>query len=157
MLSKKVAIASCTAESEGSANIQAARRLAFQGRASAPNMVRMGSAQRTGASPTQRKEARSVRSIPLTKWPALLKAAATSLSDEGFAYVMLDRRRSALLLDVVHLLKLVGSAVHMVPMDSALSATALQLLYLSKKEIAVGTAATAARKCARRKAAPLLQ
>ena len=67
---------------------------------------------------------------------------------------MLGTRRSALLLSVAQLLQLVNSARSMVPLGSALLATALQLPNLLKKEIAGCTAVTARRKYAKSKAAP---
>ena len=67
MQGRKVAIVERTAEGMGTAVNQDATRHAFEGRLSAPNTVRTGSAQRTGARPTHTKERRSVLSIPLTK------------------------------------------------------------------------------------------
>ena len=149
MQGKEVAIAVCMAESEGSAVNQVATRRAIQGRPSAPSTVRTGSAQRTGVRATHREEARSATSIPLTKLLALLKDGVTLLQHEGFAQRMQGTRRSARQLGVIQLLFVVDSAKNMAPMGSALSATALQLPNLLKKEIAVGTAVTARRKCAR--------
>ena len=89
---------------------------------------------------------------PNPKWLALLKAATLRLEHGGFARNMV-RWGSVLLLGVIQLLSLVGSAGSMVPMGSALS-TSAPLLH--KQEDCVASMGVAARKCARRKAAALL-
>ena len=94
------------------------------------------------------------RSIPLTRWPALPKAAAATLQHGGFARGMAGGR-VALLQGAVQLLNLVGSARNTAPMGSALSAVAALPPYRQRKERAASTA-VADRKCARRKAAPRL-
>ena len=103
---------------------QVATRRVFQGRPSALNTVRMGSAQRMGVKPTHSHVRRSALSIPLTKRLALLKAAATSLTHEGFAEGMLDTRRFAQLQGAVQMLKLVDSARNMAPVGSAITSAA---------------------------------
>ena len=147
MQSKKVATAVCTAVSGGSANIQAAKRLAFQGRASAPNMVRTESAQSMGAPETTTAEEEVFVGTTTLKWPALLKVVATKHTYEDFVRHMLERR-PALLKGAIQLFKLVDSARSMVPLGSAITSAAPLLQHRSQKEGVVCTA-VAGPKCAR--------
>ena len=90
---------------------------------------------------------------PNPKWLALLKAAALRLQHEGFARNMV-RMDSALLQGAMQLLLLVGSAANMALKDSAISTTVPRP---PEQKEGVASMAVAARKCARRKAAALLQ
>ena len=125
--------------------------------ASASNTERMATAPCPGAPPAHGEEKECATSIPPTKWPALLKAATTTAVHVGFAGGMVIRRkrRSALLQAAATSVKLVGSARNTAPMGSALSAVA-PLPPNRKRKGRAASMVVAARKCARREAAPRL-
>ena len=151
----KAAFVRGTAGRMGSALRLVARPRVLKDHASAPNTVRLGPAQCLGAPPTQELGKGCAGSIPPTKRPARLKAVATTQMYGALARNTTRRRRSALLQGAVQLLALVGSARNTAPMGSAPSAVAPTPPDRLQKERAPSTA-VAARKCARRQAAPRL-
>ena len=112
-----------------------------------------GHARLMAVMPHQLHEACVANTTPNPKWLVLLKAASQRLQHEDFALNMV-RWGSAQLLAVMQLFALVESAANMVAVGSALLTTVPRP---SMQEVGVLSMAVATRKCARWKAAALLQ